>query len=40
ARTTNLRERHYLTTQAARLAAAPEEEAGATGHPGTDGDAG
>jgi predicted RNA polymerase sigma factor len=44
ARTTNLRERHYLTTQAARLAerpaAAPEKEAGATGHPGTDRDAG
>ena len=40
ARTANLRERHYLITRAARLAAAPatapEEQAGATGHPGTD----
>jgi predicted RNA polymerase sigma factor len=44
ARTTNLREQHYLTTQAARLAAglaaAPEEKAGPTGHPGTDADVG
>jgi predicted RNA polymerase sigma factor len=44
ARTTNLREQHYLTAQAARLAAepaaAPEEKADPTGHPGTDGDAG
>lgn len=43
-RTTNLREQHYLTTQAARLAAelaaVPEEEADPTGHPGTDGDVG
>jgi len=44
ARTTNLREQHYLTAQAARRAAepaaAPEEKADPTGHPGTDGDAG
>jgi len=44
ARTTNLREQHYLTTQAARLAAepaaAPEEKADPTGHPSTDRDAG
>jgi predicted RNA polymerase sigma factor len=40
ARATNLRERHYLTTRAAHLAAAPEDEPGATGHPGPDGDAG
>jgi predicted RNA polymerase sigma factor len=40
ARATNLRERDYLTTRAARLAAAREEEPGATGHPGPDGDAG
>jgi RNA polymerase sigma factor (sigma-70 family) len=44
ARTTNLREQQYLTTQAARLATAPaavpEENADPTGHPGTDGDAG
>jgi RNA polymerase sigma factor (sigma-70 family) len=44
ARTTNLREQHYLTAQAARLAAepaaVPEEKADPTGHPGTDGDVG
>jgi predicted RNA polymerase sigma factor len=44
ARTTNLREQHYLTTQAARLAAepaaVPEEKADLTGHPSTDGDVG
>jgi predicted RNA polymerase sigma factor len=40
ARTTNLRERNYLITRAARLAAAPatapDGQAGATGRPGTD----
>ena len=40
ARTTNLREQHYLTTRAAHLAAGPagvpEEETDPTGHPGTD----
>jgi predicted RNA polymerase sigma factor len=44
ARTTNLREQHYLTAQAARLAAepaaVPEEKADPTGHPGADGDVG
>ena len=40
ARATNLRERDYLTTRAARLAAAPEEEPGAAGHPAPDGHAG
>ena len=44
ARTANLREQHYLTAQAARLAAepaaVPEEKAGPAGHPGTDEDAG
>ena len=44
ARTTNLREQHYLTAQAARLAAepaaVPEEKADRSGHPGTDGDVG
>lgn len=44
ARTTNLREQQYLTTQAARLAAqhpaAPEQKANPTGHPGTEADAG
>jgi RNA polymerase sigma factor (sigma-70 family) len=44
ARTANLREQHYLTTQAARLAATPaavpEEKADLTGHPSTDGDVG
>ncbi len=44
ARTTNLREQHYLTAQAARLAAepaaVPEERADPASHPGTDGDVG
>jgi predicted RNA polymerase sigma factor len=44
ARTTNLREQHYLTAQAARLAAepaaVPEEKADPIGQPGTDGDVG
>jgi predicted RNA polymerase sigma factor len=44
ARTANLREQHYLTTQAARLAATPaampEEKADPTRHPSTDADVG